>query len=338
MYRAKTTRPAIGAVDLFCGAGGLTKGLIEAGIDVRLGIDLDPACRYAYEQNNSGAEFLLADIASLKPTAISSAWRGTSTRILAGCAPCQPFSTYTQGKRWDRADRWGLLRAFSRLIMACEPDIVTMENVASLARQDVFPQFCKALERSDYQVVWDVLDCRAFGIPQSRKRLVLIASRLGRPHLPYPTHPAPEDWVTVRSAIAKLPALKAGAADENDPIHVSSRLTTMNLKRIRASKPGGTWRDWPFELVTTCHTRRTGRTYPAVYGRMEWEAPNDYWAVFRVWERSFRTPGTGPGYFPARGGDPSDVPKMVHISSTGRESADQRNRPDDWQRSPSSIG
>src|SRR5205823_1481634 len=119
--------------DLFCGAGGLTRGLIEAGVDVRLGIDLDPACQHAYEANNARAKFLLADVGRIKRNDVLSAWNDVDVRLLAGCAPCQPFSTYTQGKRWDRKEQWGLLRAFARLVDRCEPDIVSMENVASLA-------------------------------------------------------------------------------------------------------------------------------------------------------------------------------------------------------------
>ena len=267
-------RQLIAAVDLFCGAGGLTRGLIDAGIDVRLGIDVDEACAYPYEANNSGAKFLLSDITKVRPKDLVEAWDGASVRVLAGCAPCQPFSTYTQGHNWKRADRWSLLRAFGKLIKSTKPDIVTMENVASLARHNVFQKFCDTLELLKYEVVWDVLDCRDYGIPQARKRLVLIASKLGTPQLPSPSHANSRKWKTVRDTIAKMPAIRAGQRHPDDPLHATSKLTPLNLARIRASKPGGTWRDWPLELVAKCHTRKKGSTYPAVYGRMEWDAPS----------------------------------------------------------------
>ncbi|MCK1580693.1 DNA cytosine methyltransferase [Bradyrhizobium sp. 168] len=264
----------IAAVDLFCGAGGLTKGLIDAGVTVRLGIDLDEACRHPYERNNPGAKFLLKDISKVGPEEISRAWKKADIRLLAGCAPCQPFSTYTQGQDWKRRDQWGLLLAFARLAIKAKPHIVTMENVPSLARHEVFDVFRKTLEREGFNIVWDVLDCRKYGIPQSRRRLVLIASRLGVPELPRPTHPKPNTWKTVREAIGELPAIAAGSSDPSDPLHVSSRLSPINLLRIAASKPGGTWRDWPAELVAPCHKRESGSSYPGVYGRMGWSSPS----------------------------------------------------------------
>jgi hypothetical protein len=83
-------QPTITAVDLFCGAGGLTKGLLDAGIKVRLGVDLDKHCRHPYEANNAGAKFLLKDVSKLKPNEIAKAWGASDVRLLAGCAPCQP--------------------------------------------------------------------------------------------------------------------------------------------------------------------------------------------------------------------------------------------------------
>lgn len=99
------TKRKIKAVDIFCGAGGLTKGLIDAGISVSLGIDLDPACKHPFERNNRGVKYMLADVDKVKVAAIKKAWRGAKVKVLAGCAPCQPFSTYTArpeaGRRWS---------------------------------------------------------------------------------------------------------------------------------------------------------------------------------------------------------------------------------------------
>lgn len=263
----------ISAVDLFCGAGGLTRGLMDAGIAVRLGVDLDPDCKHAFEANNNGARYLLADVAEVDAATLKKGWRKGEIKVLAGCAPCQPFSTYNQGRDTHSDGQWALLRQFERLVGECEPDLVTMENVSSLARHDVFKDFCRGLREQRYEVVWAVLDCRDYGVPQARKRLVLIGSRLGKPCMPKPVAASNAEWRTVRESIAGLRCINAGGSDPKDPVHAASRLTARNLERIRASVPGGSWRDWPAHLVAPCHRKRTGRSYPAVYGRMEWDAP-----------------------------------------------------------------
>lgn len=259
----------IAAVDLFCGVGGLTHGLTKAGIDVRLGVDLDPACRYPMEQNNA-ARFLEADVSKLCASDILAAFGDARVTLMAGCAPCQPFSSYSQpARREKRHADWELLNSFSSLVLSVRPTFVTMENVPPLRRQEIFGQFVAALKEAGYYVDFAVVDGRDIGLPQRRQRLVLVASILGPIKLPKVGKPK----VTVRDTIANLPPIPAGKADATDPLHVSASLSAMNLKRIRHSKPGGTWRDWPKDLIAPCHTRDTGTTYPSVYGRMEWDEP-----------------------------------------------------------------
>lgn len=265
----------ISAVDLFCGVGGLTHGLSQAEIDVRLGVDIDPASQFPFEKNNS-ATFLLADVATLSAeTIIQSFVPGTAT-LLAGCAPCQPFSTYSQKAkregmtRLDRGgkDDWKLVERFGELIEDVQPDLVTMENVPPLLRAPVYKRLLRSLE--GYWVDTQVIDCRTIGLPQTRKRLVLVGSRLGPVQLPH------FDRVqsSVRATIGNLPPLRAGEMDVRDRIHRASALSSVNLKRIRSSIPGGTWRDWPDEMRAPCHAKDTGATYPSVYGRMEWDKPS----------------------------------------------------------------
>lgn len=257
------------AVDMFCGVGGLTHGLTKAGIDVRLGVDLDPACRFPMEQNNA-AKFLEADVSKLCASDILRAFGDARVTLMAGCAPCQPFSSYSQSvRREKRHADWGLLTSFSSLVLSVRPTFVTMENVPPLRKQEIFHQFVAALEEAGYHVDSDVVDGRDIGLPQRRQRLVLIASILGPINLPKISKPK----VTVRDTIAVLPPIAAGGGDPFDALHVSASLSATNLKRIRHSKPGGTWRDWPKDLVAPCHARDTGATYPSVYGRMEWDEP-----------------------------------------------------------------
>jgi DNA (cytosine-5)-methyltransferase 1 len=257
------------AVDLFCGVGGLTHGLTKAGIDVRLGVDLDPACRFPMETNNA-ATFLEADVAELMPSNVFAAFGEAKLTLMAGCAPCQPFSSYSQSARREAPhEDWELLSSFSSLVLAVRPTLVTMENVPPLRKQQIFKDFVLALMDVGYQVDFAVVDGRNIGLPQRRQRLVLVASALGPITIPDADKPK----VTVRDTIADLPPISAGTADTDDPLHASASLSELNLARIRHSKPGGTWRDWPEELVSACHTRETGATYPSVYGRMEWDQP-----------------------------------------------------------------
>ncbi len=261
-----TTSSLISAVDLFCGAGGLTYGLERSGISVKAGVDLDPTCRYPYVTNNK-AEFIQSDVADLKLSDIEGYFKGAKYSLLAGCAPCQPFSTYGRSRPGGRQNGdWALVLAFGRLAKELKPDLVTIENVPQLADHKVFQTFLGSL--SGYKVQWRIVECADFGIPQSRRRLVLIGSRLD---LPLDLPNAKCEIRTVRNTIAHLPKLEAGQTDSNDRLHTASRLSKLNLQRIKASKPGGTWRDWHDSLLAECHRRETGSTYPSVYGRMMWD-------------------------------------------------------------------
>ena len=269
--RYRGNNDIIRGVDLFCGAGGLTRGLEDSGIDVVFGVDIDPRCEYAYRTNNK-ARFVHKSVDALSVSDFSKAFPGNGFTLLAGCAPCQPFSTYQRGKSDPKDERWNLLEHFGRLVKQVKPDLVSMENVPELEKQDVFSEFVHALEDEGFHVFCKVVNCADYGVPQQRKRLVLLASKLGPIKLIGPTTPEGR-YVTVRKAIAGLPPLKAGEACPKDPLHRACELSPLNLKRIKASQPGGTWRDWEKHLVADCHKKHSGKTYPGVYGRMCWDEP-----------------------------------------------------------------
>lgn len=234
-----------------------------------LGVDIDPACEYPYTANNESS-FLLKSIEDLTAEEIRESYGDARYSLLAGCAPCQPFSTYSHGKANPTDRRWDLLNHFSRLVRETTADLVTMENVPRLEREDVFKNFVSVLEDEEYEVFHDVVTCADYGVPQRRRRLVLLASKLGPIQLAPPTSDE-EEHETVRRAIGDLPTLKAGQSCSADPLHRASALSPLNLKRIRASEPGGTWRDWDETLRAKCHRKATGKTYPSVYGRMAWD-------------------------------------------------------------------
>jgi DNA (cytosine-5)-methyltransferase 1 len=260
----------ISCVDLFCGAGGLTHGFTLEGIPVAAGIDLDPACRFPYETNNT-AKFLERDISQVTANEINKLFGNSELKILAGCAPCQPFSTYAQRYESDGIDgKWGLLYQFVRLVKETNPDVITMENVPTVVRHQVFHDFVTELKNLEYHVWYGVLDSSLYGVPQPRRRMVLLASRFGEIRMIDPTHSKP---MTVKEAIGNMPTIEAGESDPDDKLHIASTLSDKNLQRFRISKPGGTWRNWPEHLIADSHKSKTGKTYPSVYGRMEWDKP-----------------------------------------------------------------
>lgn len=259
----------IEAVDLFCGVGGLTAGLIKSGIKVKAGYDIANECQFAYEHNNN-ATFVHKDVAEVTASEISSWYSKGSIRLLAGCAPCQPFSTYNQGKDTTKDKKWPLLYHFLRLIREVKPELVTMENVPEVIKHKVYQDFVDELELLGYQIFAREVVCVNYGIPQTRKRHVVLASKIGNVELIPPTHDKP---MTVQEVIGDLEPLAAGECSRIDPLHKASNLSEINLKRIQHSKPGGTWRDWPEDLRAECHKKDSGRSYPSVYGRMEWDKP-----------------------------------------------------------------
>ncbi|WP_227505651.1 DNA cytosine methyltransferase [Acinetobacter calcoaceticus] len=262
------------AIDLFCGAGGLTHGLINSGIDVIAGYDIEESCKFAYEYNNK-AQFITKDITTLDSKEINKLLQNSPYTLLAGCAPCQPFSTYARSSKQrltGKDHRWDLLTSFGQIVSEVKPDFVTMENVPGLAEEQVFKDFLSLLVKYDYNIDFQLIFCPDYGMAQTRKRLVLVASRICPIFLPQPTH-SPASYQTVYDVIGHLPPIIAGQIHPEDPLHRSSALSDINLKRIKASKPGGTWLDWPVDLRANCHKKISGITYPSVYGRMSWDEP-----------------------------------------------------------------
>lgn len=269
-----TSDSPVSAVDLFCGAGGLTHGLMQAGIKVEAGIDIDGQSKYAYTKNNPNAKFYQWDVGRKRYPSIDNLFDQSKYRLLAGCAPCQPFSKLTQAI--DRHQCWNLLSNFGRFVVGIKPELVTMENVPELAERgrDVFERFVRTLEELDYFVDWKIVRCETYGVPQFRRRLVLLASRLGEIKVPDGKCRFKSKWRSVRQAIGDLPPLESGEESDSDRLHVAAALSDLNLKRIRAtSHDGGNRRDWPENLMLDCHKRPTGERYHSIYGRMWWDRP-----------------------------------------------------------------
>jgi DNA (cytosine-5)-methyltransferase 1 len=263
-------------IDLFCGIGGLTHGFIKEQFFVSAGVDFDESCRYAYEKNNN-AKFIYKDITKLSASELNSLYPANKRKILVGCAPCQPFSIFNHknnnnAEEQEKDKKWRLLYSFADLIEATRPEIVSMENVPQLRtfnNGQVFNDFVERLKKNGYKVSYNIYNAQDYGVPQRRKRLILLASKHSKIELIPPTH-TEKDYVTVRKAIGHLPKVKDGEHCKNDFVHYSRKLASITKKRIKATTEGGGWQDWDESLLLECHKKEGGQMYRSVYGRMSW--------------------------------------------------------------------
>lgn len=266
------------AIDFFCGAGGLTKGLTMAGINVILGIDNDPNCKETYELNNPESKFLHRDISKMdfRDLELYLLDYELSRTVFAGGAPCQPFTKLNIANYGGYRSR--LLGGFTKFVEAFQPGYVLIENVPGIAKVpgfSTFRRFLKVLKDLGYDICIDILDAKDYGVPQTRNRLVLIAAKHKIPSLPQRTHgPGMIPYKTVADAIYHFPAIKTGENHPTIPNHRASNLSAKNLERIRKTPPdGGDRRSWPKELWLDCHMNgHNGHT--DVYGRMWWNRPS----------------------------------------------------------------
>jgi DNA (cytosine-5)-methyltransferase 1 len=274
----------ISAVDLFCGAGGLTHGLGRAGIQVEAGFDNEEAGRYPYE-TNTDAEFVRADVNAIaqdpERLARKYPW-DADVEVLAACAPCQPYSTMSHAKEGGREDhdKWGLLDTVVKLVEDRKPDVVVTENVLQVRNDDVYQKFESRLEKLGYDLNPDEnkkVYCPEYGIPQKRKRWLMIASRDGTIELPKPVYTDESEYPTVRETIDHLPPIEAGEVHPEMDLHRARALSDKNLERIDNIEPGEDWRTWEKQgldhLLADCHKKASGRSYKAPYSRMRPDQP-----------------------------------------------------------------
>ena len=257
-------------IDLFCGVGGLTKGLSNAGLNVIAGFDNDKTCKYAYSHNNK-SDFYLKDIRNVPSSFIDNLFSKNSLKVIVGCAPCQPFSNLRSKYKTNNQndEKYNLLKEYGRIISEIKPTIISMENVPQITKTEIYNYFITLISQLGYKFDSQIINCSDYGISQGRKRFVLLGSLLGEIELIKPTNKnAPP---TVKDYIYNLPPIHAGEVDAHDQLHQAASLSDKNILRIRASKPGGSWVDWPEELLCECHKKLTGSTYKSVYGRLKWD-------------------------------------------------------------------
>ena len=275
------------AIDFFCGGGGMTNGLIQAGINVVAGVDLDPEAKETYEANNAPACFINADITKLPLDYFEKEFcvhPNDDEMIFVGCSPCQFYSIIRSSKEKSRKTK-DLLLYFEKFVEYYRPGYVLVENVPGIMsnKESILNDFLQKLEQLGYgnrengRCVYDVVNMKNYGIPQNRRRFSLIATRLDRQvHLP--EHE--EHIMTVREAIGNeidFPKIPAGYRDENTVrFHTTRSLSEINSERIKiVKKDGGTrmaFKDNP-ELQLKCYIGRDN-SFRDVYGRLYWDKPS----------------------------------------------------------------
>ncbi|MBN1182109.1 MAG: DNA cytosine methyltransferase [Bacteroidales bacterium] len=267
------------AVDFFCSAGGVTCGFNQAGIKVLGGIDIDVNCKETYERNNN-AKFLCKDVSTLKKKTVGSFFkikRNQDNLIFVGCSPCQYYSNIKTDKAKSEETRL-LLADFQEFVEYYMPGYVFIENVPGLDTDPGSPlaEFKSSLTHNGYVYDEGIVNAKYFGVPQNRRRYVLIASRL-KDSIQLPKGNK-KTILTVKEAIGNLdrfPKISDGTIDKTSFAHTSARLTPINLKRIRSTPHNGgdrrAWNNSP-ELQLNCYKEHTG--HYDVYGRMHWDKPS----------------------------------------------------------------
>lgn len=265
-------------VDFFCGAGGMTHGFLDAKVDIICGIDTDITAKDTYEKNNirsngDHCSFIAEPIESLSKQNLARmiGKRKDKALVFIGCAPCQPFTNLNTEKT-NQGKTKNLLSAFLWQIRKFKPEYVVMENVPGIQADKyggVFQKFVERLERLGYYTPeYRILDAKKYGVPQTRRRMVLVASRLGEIKLPGMTHgPGRMPYVTVEQIIKKFPIIRAGSCHKEIPNHQSAHLQEINKNRLRIGR-----KKWGEDLQPGCYTRTDG--YTDVYCRMSWKKPS----------------------------------------------------------------
>ena len=273
------------AVDLFCGAGGLSLGLRNAGYDVIAGVEINKEIGKTYASNHPNTKLIADDIRNVKGDDLIALSNMRGIDLVAGCPPCQGFSSLTSKYKKEDA-RNSLILEMARLIEEIRPKMIMLENVPGIMNRgkSLLDQFISRIENMGYMVNHDVLQMADYGVPQSRRRFVLLAGLGFKINFPIKTHSQNNDdeekplnrWITLGDVIGgmKKPVTLSNAMKNGGPQkynwHVVSELKDISIKRIRALSPGSNRFELPSELRPECH-KRSKRGFSNVYGRLSWD-------------------------------------------------------------------
>lgn len=256
------------SVDIFSGCGGLTEGMHQADFKTKIAFEIDEIASKAYSLNHPDTTVITKDIRKVSIAEIKRKMDGKTIHLLAGCPPCQGFSSI---RRLNKAtpvedDRNSLIMEYVRLVKALKPYTIMMENVPGLIEYELFKKAVAILrDELKYNVDYKVVNVKDYGVPQSRRRLVLVGSRLGEIKVAEPIN----EKKTVKQAIGKLPKPE----NSKDPLHkIFPTHTAKVLERIQLTpKDGGSWKDLPKKYILDCH-KGANIGFNDVYGRLRWNS------------------------------------------------------------------
>lgn len=275
-----TNNQTLKAVDFFCGGGGMSYGMQEAGIKVLAGVDNDKNCKETYEANIKDATFIEADVFELTEKALQNTLdlrRRDKNLVLIGCSPCQFWSIINTDKTKSQKSK-NLLVEFRRFVEYFLPGYVIVENVPGVLRkkkESGLEDFIVWLEENKYQVHFDVHNTNDYGVPQNRKRFTLVANRTTKEKI----FPQKENKkLTVQDVIGVnngFPKIKAGNKDMTTFLHTTSNLEEITIERLkRVKKDGGDRMGFANNkrLQLDCFIGKDD-SFKDTFGRMWWAKP-----------------------------------------------------------------
>ena len=254
------------SIDLFAGCGGLSQGMHDAGFRTKIAVELVEDAARAYKLNHHETMVLQKDIRAIEISEIKELLGNEPLHLLAGCPPCQGFSSVRRlNKRESVSDeRNDLVNEYFRMVKELQPMTIMMENVPGLKDYDLFKDILKKLEKLGYNPKVQIVNVKHYGVPQSRRRLVMVGSLLGEIDVAEGTN----EKVTVRDTISHL-ATPSKTKDEMQKI--IAKHSPQVLERIKATpKNGGSWKDLPKKYILECH-KKENIGFNDIYGRLRWD-------------------------------------------------------------------
>jgi DNA (cytosine-5)-methyltransferase 1 len=254
------------SADIFSGVGGLSEGMRQAGFETKVAIEIEADAVLAFKMNHTTTYVIERDVRTITAKDINDKLNGQPLHLLAGCPPCQGFSSVRRlnRKKNVRDDRNSLVMEYLRLVRELKPLTIMMENVPALENYYLFKEAVKELQELGYNPKYQIVNVRDYSVPQNRRRLVLVGSKLGKINVAEGNG----NKVTVRDIIGDLPPIDK----TQDKVHrIVASHTPEVMERIRLTpKNGGSWKDLPEEYVLKCHTKK-GVGFNDIYGRLRWD-------------------------------------------------------------------